>query len=390
MNPNVRLLTRAATVLATIAIFTAACAPAATPAPTSVPPTSAPATAVPPTSAPATMIKVTLQLQWFAQSQFAGYFAALDKGYYKDEGLDVTIKQGAVDIVPQQVLASGQADFALAWVPKALVTRETGAKIVDIGQVFQRSGTLEISWKDSNITKPEDWKGKKVGTWGFGNEFELLAAINKAGLDSQKDVTIVQQPFDMNFFITRQADAAEAMTYNEYAQVLEQKDPKTGKLYQPSDLNVINFNDVGTAMLQDAVWAREDWLQDPKNQDVAVRFLRASFKGWVFCRDNFDPCVQTVLAHGPTLGKGHMAWQLNEINKLIWPSPAGIGVMDKKLWDQTIQVATSQKVIKAAPDAAAYRSDLAEKAVADLQGQGVDVKGASYTPQTVAITPGGN
>ncbi|MGH2524612.1 MAG: ABC transporter substrate-binding protein, partial [Anaerolineales bacterium] len=153
MKPNVNAWIRLGSWL-TVAIFIiTACTPAATEAPT---------------QAPQAMAKVTLQLQWFAQSQFAGYFAALDKGYYTEEGLDVTIKEGAVEIVPQQVLASGQAEFALAWVPKALVTREEGAKIVNIAQVFQRSGTLEVSWKDSGITKPEDWKGKKVGTWGFG------------------------------------------------------------------------------------------------------------------------------------------------------------------------------------------------------------------------------
>lgn len=368
---------RAAALLTAAMLVVAACGGAATPAPQA-------------TAAPQTLTKVTLQLQWVAQSQFAGYFAALDKGFYKDEGLDVTIKEGAVDIVPQQVLASGQAEFGLAWVPKALVSREQGAKIVDIGQVFQRSGTLEVSWKDSNLTKPADWKGKKVGTWGFGNEFELTAAIVKAGLDPQKDLTIVQQPFDMSLLLNKEVDAAEAMTYNEYAQVLEQKNPATGKLYQPGDLTVVNFNDLGTAMLQDAVWAREDWLTDPKNQDTAVKFLRASFKGWIYCRDNFDDCVSIVLKHGTTLGKGHQSWQLNEINKLIWPSPAGIGVMDKALWDQTVQVATSQKVIKAAPDAAAYRDDLAKKAVDDLKAAGVDVTGSGYTPKTVEITEGGN
>jgi NitT/TauT family transport system substrate-binding protein len=354
--------------------------------------TPAATTQAPATVAPKELTKVTLQLQWVTQSQFAGYYAAVDKGFYKDEGLDVTIKTGAVDIVPQQVLASGQADFAVSWVPKALVSREEGAKIVDIGQVFQRSGTLEIAWKDSNINKPEDWKGKKVGTWGFGNEFELYAAMNKAGIDpnNKSDVTIIQQPFDMSLLLNKEVDAAEAMTYNEYAQVLETagSDGKT-LLYKPEDLTVIDFNKVGTAMLQDALWAREDWLQDPKNQDIAVRFLKATFKGWIFCRDNFDECVQIVLNNGPTLGKGHMAWQLNEINKLIWPSPGGIGVMDKALWDQTIQIATAQKVLKARPDANAYRSDLAQQAVDALKAAGVDVTGANYQPKQVAITAGG-
>ena len=342
-------------------------------------------------AAPAEMTPIKLQLQWVTQSQFAGYYAAVDKGFYKDEGLDVTILVGAVDIVPQQVLASGQSEFAVSWVPKALVSREEGAKIVNIAQVFQRSGTLEVSWKDSGITKPEDWRGKTVGTWGFGNEFELYAAMTAVGIDpaNSADVTIVQQPFDMSLLLNREIDAAEAMTYNEYAQVLEATNPATGQLYQPGDLNVIDFNQVGTAMLQDAVWAREDWLADAKNQDIAERFLRATFRGWIFCRDNFDECVEIVLKNGPTLGKGHMTWQLNEINKLIWPSPGGIGLVDQKLWDQTIQVATSQKVLKAAPDAGAFRTDIAQKAIDSLKAQGVDVTGASYQPKQVEVTPGG-
>jgi NitT/TauT family transport system substrate-binding protein len=365
---------RLATLLTAATLVLAACAPAATPT----------------TQAPKEMTKITLQLQWVTQSQFAGYYAAVAKGFYAEEGLEVTIKEGAVDIVPQQVLASGQADFAVSWVPKALVSREEGAKIVNIAQVFQRSGTLQVSWADAGISRPEDWKGKKVGTWGFGNEFELLAAITQAGLDKDKDLTIVQQNFDMNALLNREIDAAQAMTYNEYAQVLEAKNPATGQLYQPSDLVVINYNEVGTAMLQDAVWAREDWLADAANQDVAVRFLKATFKGWIFCRDNFDECVQIVLDSGPTLGKGHMTWQLNEINKLIWPSPAdGIGVMDKALWDQTVEVAVSTGNLKGAPDSGSYRDDLAKKAAAELKAAGLDVVGAGYTPRTVAVTEGG-
>ena len=125
--------------------------------------------------------QVTLQLQWFAQAQFAGYYAAVDEGFYQAHCLDVTIEEGSVDIVPQQQLASGAADFAIAWVPKALVSREAGLDIVNVAQIFQRSGTLQVSFADSGITSPADLAGKKVGSWGFGNEFELLAGSRRAG-----------------------------------------------------------------------------------------------------------------------------------------------------------------------------------------------------------------
>lgn len=340
-------------------------------------------------SEPAELTPVRLQLQWVAQSQFAGYYAALEEGYYEDEGLDVTILEGAPDIVPQQVCVNGGAEFCLAWVPKALESREAGADLVNIGQVFQRSGTLEVSFKDAGITTVEDMRGKRVGVWDFGNEHEVFAALRAAGIDPNNadDVTIRIQPFDMTLLLTGEIDSAEAMTYNEYAQVLEQVNPDTGELYQPEDLNVINFNDVGTAMLQDAVWTTGAWLSEEGNEDVAVRFLRASMRGWVFCRDNFDECVQHVLNAGPTLGEGHMRWQLNEVNDLIWPSPNGIGMMDTALWEQTVRVAMEGQVLTAEPAAEAYRTDLAEQALEGLSD--LDTNGADFEKIEVEVTAGG-
>ena len=336
----------------------------------------------------AEMTEVKLQLQWVTQSQFAGYFAAVDQGFYTEQCLDVTILEGAVDIVPQQVVASGQAEFGLAWVPKVLASRAEGADLVNVAQVFQRSGTLEVSWADAPVETIADMAGKKVGTWGFGNEHELFVAMRAEGIDPNNpdDVTIIQQSFDMLALLNRELDAAQAMIYNEYAQVLEAVNPETGELYQPSDLVVIDFNDVGTAMLQDHVFAREAWLAEEGSEDIAIRFLAASFKGWQFCRDNFDACVQVVLDNGPTLGQSHMSWQLNEINKLIWPSPAGIGVMDQALWDQTVQVSVDGGVISEAPSDGAYRTDLAEAALELLDG---DTMGDSYTPIEVELVEGG-
>ncbi|VAW02942.1 Pyrimidine ABC transporter, substrate-binding component, partial [hydrothermal vent metagenome] len=262
---------------------------------------------------------VKLQLQWFTQAQFAGYFAALEKGFYRDAGLDVTILEGGVDIVPATVLDSGAADFAISWVPRGLVPREEGLNITDIAQVFQRSATLQVSFKDKGINSVTDLRGKIVGNWGFGNEFELLAGLRSAGIDPDTDVSLVQQQFDMLALISGDIDAAQAMIYNEYAQVLETVNPSTGELYQPEDLSIIDWNDVGTAMLQDAIWADADKLDDDAAyRATAVKFVEASLRGWVFCRDEFDECANIVLDAGPTLGESHQRWQLNEINNLIW------------------------------------------------------------------------
>jgi NitT/TauT family transport system substrate-binding protein len=345
------------------------------------------------------MTSIKFVLQWVPQAQFAGYFAALDQGYFHDEGLDVSIVNGGPDINPMQVVASGGAEIGTTWVPKMLASREGGTDLVDIGQIFQRSGTLEISFKDKNINSIADLKGKKVGTWLGGNEPELYADLTKNGIDptNPSDVTIVKQGFDMSQILTGEQnpsdpngiDAAEAMIYNEYAQVLEATNPTTGQLYTPSDLNVINFNNDGTGMLQDMIFASAKWLSTGSNADIATKFLKASFEGWIYCRDNADSCVQSVLKHGSQLGASHQAWQMNEINALIWPSPNGIGALDMTAWNQTVDIATKYGVLKNKPTDGAYRTDLAQKALSELPSS-MDAKGMNFQKTTVTLKPGGN
>ncbi len=338
------------------------------------------------------LIPVKLQLKWVAQAQFAGYYVALAKGYYKDMGLDVTLLPGGPDITPEQVVAGGAADFGLDWLPSMLAGRDKGADFVNIAQVYGRSGMRELTWVDQSGAKSvKDLKGKKVGVWCCGNQYELYAALVKNGMspDNADDVTIVNQPFDMNLFLNHQVDAAAAMTYNELAQVLETKNPATGKLYQLSDLNVISMADEGTAMLQDDVFASAAWLAKPGNEDVATRFLAASFRGWAYARDNLDESVQIVLSSGTTLGKGHQTWQLNEVNKLIWPASNGIGIMDPAAYKTTADIALKYQQISKAPDAGAYRTDLAQAALKMLTAMNIDVTGSKWTPATVQITAGG-
>ena len=346
-----------------------------------------------PTAAP--LAKVKLQLQWVTQAQFAGYYAALDQNYYKDAGLDVEILIGGPQVNNVQVVASGGADIGVAWLPNMLRSREgtadtAGTDLVSISQIFSRSGTRMVSFKDKNITSPADMKGKKIGSWLGGNEPELFAAITKAGSDPTKE-NIIQQNFDMSGMLSGDLDVAQAMIYNEYAQVLEAKNTASGQLYTADDLNVIDFNDpsVGTAMLQDQLFASAAWLAKSGNEATATKFLTASYRGWIYCRDNAQKCVDLVLAKGSQLGASHQAWQMNEINALIWPSTNGIGQFDQAAYDQTVQIATTYGVLTKAPDASATRSDLATAAFAALPS-GTDGKGASWTKGTVTLKEGGN
>jgi NitT/TauT family transport system substrate-binding protein len=338
---------------------------------------------------------VSLQLQWFVQSQFAGYFAADEQGFYADQCLEVEIVEGGVDIVPQQQLADGAVDFAIAWVPKALATREAGADIVNVAQVFQRSGTLQVSFAEDGITSPADFEGKTVGNWGFGNEYEIFAALAEEGLDPATDVDLVQQDFDMSGLLSGDIDAAEAMTYNEYAQVLEAMNPDTGELYQPDEFNVISYEEVGVGMLQDAIWADGTRLGDDEYRDIAERFLTASLQGWAYCRDNVEECRDIVIARGSRLGASHQLWQMNEINKLIWPAENGVGFIDQAAWDRTVEIALSTPNLEGATvltepaDADAFTNDVIEAAHANLEELGVDITGSDFEPIEVTLEEGG-
>jgi len=289
--------------------------------------------------------------------------------------------------VPQQVgSAPDGPEFTISWVPKVLEARAAGSDLVNVAQIFQRSGTLSVAWADSGISSPADFEGKRVGVWDFGNEFEVTAAASAEGLEEGSDYEKVIQPFDMTLLLTDQIDVAEAMIYNEYAQVLEAENPDTGELYQPEDLTVIDYNEVGTAMLQDAIFARASWLAEEGNEDVTERFLRASFRGWIYCRDNPDDCVQYTTDAGSTLGAGHQAWMMNEINPLIWPSPDGIGILDSALWEQTAQISVDSGIIEEAPADDAFRTDLAEAALEVIKE---DSSGEDFTKGTVEVTPEG-
>ena len=335
------------------------------------------------------LTKVTLQSKWVVQSQFAGYYVAKEKGYYRQAGLDVTIKAGGPDISPEQVVLGRQAQFGINWMGSTLTQRDTGNDLVNIAQVYARSGTTQVTFKKDNIRTFRQMRGKKFGVWILGNEFEQRAALVKNGMDPDKDVTLVKQNFDMLAFLNGEIDSASAMTYNELAQVLEVKNPDTGKLYKLSDLNVFKYSDLGTGMLQDGIFVRGDWIKDATNQATAVKFLEASFKGWIYCRDHLAECTNIVLKNGPALPKGHQRWQMNEVNALVWPNRLGIGIMDPVEFKRTATIAKTYKVIKKPATKAAYRTDLAKKAVANLRKQGLDVLGKGFKKRVVVLKEGG-
>ena len=292
--------------------------------------------------------KIKLQIKWVPQAQFAGYFVALDKGYYADENLDVTIVPGGPDIVGEQQVINGQADFGVDWVASFLAFRDKGLPLVDVAQVYQSSGLLLVSKKSANITSPEALKGRNVGVWYGGNEFEFLALMDKLHYDPDKDMNVIKQGFTMDPFLQGQMDAASAMTYNEYQIVLESG-------VSADDLNVISYNDQGVGMLEDNLFTTEDMVQN--KPDLVQRFVRASMKGWQSAVDDQAGAVTIVMNHvepGSTTAD-HQTRMMSEVAKLVVPpgmSEDQIGVMDAGRFQTTADIAYKFHVINSPADPA--------------------------------------
>lgn len=298
--------------------------------------------------------KVRLQLKWVPQAQFAGYFVALDKGYYADENLDVTLLPGGPDIVGEQQVINGQAEFGVDWVASFLAFRDKGLPIIDVAQVYQSSGLMLISRKSANITKPEDLKGRNVGVWYGGNEFEFLALMDKLQYDPDKDLNVIKQGFTMDPFLAGQMDAASAMTYNEYEVVLESG-------VNADDLNVLRYNDQGVGMLEDNLFTTEDLVKN--NPDLVQRFVRASMKGWQDSITDQAGAVNIVMKHvepGSTT-QDHQTRMMSEVAKLVLPpgtTADQIGVMDANRFATTADIAYKFHVINSPADPAkSYTND---------------------------------
>jgi len=273
--------------------------------------------------------KINLQLKWLPQSQFMGYYVAAAKGYYKDEGIDINILPGGSDIIPEQNVYNGVADIGVTWVSSLMTYQTQGYELQEVAQMFQKSGLLVASKKDAGIKSPQDLAGKKVANWFGGNEYEVLALLSKYKLDKNKDLNLVQQDFTMDQLKEGSVDAASAMTYNEFGLLLESGISK-------DDLNVINMNDEGVAMMEDCLFVNSEWAS--KNEDLMVRFLRASIKGWKDAVADPEAAGKTVYDVDKSVSLEHQVYMAKEVAKLASPEgfdSSKIGQIDMKAIKQT-------------------------------------------------------
>lgn len=275
---------------------------------------------------------VTLQLKWVTQSQFAGYYVALDKGFYEEEDLNVTIKPGGPDIAPTQVLAGGGADVTVEWMPAALSAREKGLPMVNIAQPFKSSGMMLTCRKDAGVATTDDFKGKTLGVWFFGNEFPFLSWMSKLELPTDggdEGVTVLKQGFNVDPLMQNQAACVSTMTYNEYWQVIDAG-------LTDDDLVLFKYEDEGVATLEDGLYVLEENIADPEFEDKMVRFVRASMKGWKYAEENPDEAAEIVLENDASGAQTeeHQKRMMGEVAKLTAGSN---GALDEADYQRTVE-----------------------------------------------------
>ena len=290
---------------------------------------------------------VTLQLKWVTQAQFAGYYVALEKGFYSEEDLNVTIKPGGPDIAPTQVIAGGGADVTVEWMPAALAAREKGLPLVNIAQPFKSSGMMLTCRKDAGVETTEDFAGKTLGVWFFGNEFPFLSWMSQLGIPtdgSDTGVEVLKQGFNVDPILNGQAACVSTMTYNEYWQVIDAG-------LTPEELTVFKYEDNGVATLEDGLYVLEERLEDPAFQDKMVRFVRASMKGWKYAEENPDEAAEIVLEYDETGAQTekHQKRMMGEIAKLTAGSNGALDPADYERTVASLLAGGSDPVITAEP-----------------------------------------
>ena len=308
---------------------------------------------------------VTLQLKWVTQAQFAGYYVAKDKGFYEEEGLNVTIKPGGPDIAPEQVIASGQADVITTWMPAALAARERGVPLVNIAQPFKNGGLEFTCLKEMGVETTADFPGKTLGVWFFGNEYPFYAWMAKLGLatdGSEGGVTVLKQAFNVDALLQKQAACISVMTYNEYGQVLDAG-------ITPDQLVTFNYRDEGVVVLEDGLYVMEDKLSDPAFAETMAKFVRASMKGWKYAEANADEAAQIVIDNDESGAQSlaHQQYMMSEVAKL---TAGGNGELDPADYEATVAsllaaVSPENPAITKAPEGMAWTHDITDKALAE-------------------------
>ena len=284
--------------------------------------------------------KITVQSLWLPQGQFAGLYAAKEKGFYDAEGIDVEILPGGTDVSSEEQVENDIAQVGVAFYSSVLTYQEGGYDFINVFQTFKKSPQYLVTKADTGIKTGADLKGKKVGSWFGGRQYEFYALAQLNGMDPQKDIEWKQQDYTMDQFNSGGLDAASAMSYNEYLLLLENG-------YSEDDLNIIDMNKEGAALLEDCLFVKRSWAE--QNEDLLVRFLRATIKGWKYAVENPEEAGTLVYDIGKSATPEHQIAMTKKVAELVIPEGSDaskIGYLDKTDIQRTIDLGYQSGLIK--------------------------------------------
>jgi NitT/TauT family transport system substrate-binding protein len=286
--------------------------------------------------------KATLILQWEPQAQFAGYYMALEKGFYRAHGLDVEVVPGGPAIDPVAYLQSGKADFATSFLTGAITAAASGVPLVDVGQVVNRSSLMIVA-RRSAIKDRDDLDGRRVSLWGQSFRAAYLGYFATAGLEPR----IVPQYYSVNLFLQGGVTACAAMEYNEYHSIMQAG-------VDAGELTTFFMRDVGFGFPEDGIYTLAATArQRPR---VCREFAAASLEGWEYARQHPDEAVDSVMthaaaAHVPT-NRVHQRWMLDHILTAIYPGEHDTwqtGVLARADYERVKAIMIGEGLIAGAP-----------------------------------------
>jgi NitT/TauT family transport system substrate-binding protein len=264
--------------------------------------------------------RVSLRLKWRHQAQFAGYYLALEQGFYRAEGLEVDIYPGGPDVDPERLVASGETDFAQAGgVESLLAARDAGLPVVAIGAVFQKIDVAFIAKHQSGISRFADFSGRVVSIWYTGVHLILRALLRQEGVDPGGIVEIPQAS-SMKPFLEGEVAVAAATFFNRLPQL---------RALGLTDIAIFDPADYGIIFPRDTIVTSETMVAE--HPELAERFLRASLRGWRYALAHQSEAVDAVMRQDPELDRNHQTVMMHEVSKLmLWGAGTtrGIGYIE--------------------------------------------------------------
>jgi NitT/TauT family transport system substrate-binding protein len=249
-----------------------------------------------------------LLLHWYPQAQFAGYYYAQEKGFYKELGLTIEIIYGTVTTPSSHIIKTGDFDFATLWLSTAMQLKEAKVPLQLLAQTNQSSALMLVSHKGRGVDRLEEFNGKKIGIWSGDFELQPLSLLSRNNIE----MNVITINNSINLFLRGGVDVCMAMWYNEYHEILSAG-------IREEDLNVFRMSDYGMNFPEDGIYVNEKLAWN--RPGMCKKFIEASLRGWMAAFDDIEGTLDILEKAcnkaGVPFSRAHQRWMLNCFRELL-------------------------------------------------------------------------